>query len=366
MRTWTYTRIFHSGDEYYAHLLEDIRSAKTSVTLETYIFSVDKLTLPILHALSEAQKRGCDVKMIVDGFGSYPTLSTLKRYCFQHNIALRIFNPIRFTFWMRRLNRRNHRKITIIDEKRAYLGSLNYEMNHCEQYAGPTAWRDTGVALEGPDVARLVTAFHLTYLRTFHWGLLRLLNKFHFIIPLIPENSILRLNSTQRTRRLLYRDLLRRINSAKDRVYITTAYFLPKRSLLQALVNASRRGVDVKILLPGKSDAPVVKWAAFELIHVMRRKGVRFYEYQKCILHAKTMILDDLVFVGSMNMNHRSLIYDLEVEAILSDKASLENFVTQWNADLLQSRQVTEADYRASYFVTRLIYRWAFRLRFLF
>ena len=165
-------------------------------------------------------------------------------------------------------------------------------------------------------------------------------------------------------RRFLYKGMLRKISQADHRVYITTAYFLPKRSVLKALIKAAERGVDVKILLPGKTDVPFVKWAAFFLVQFLLQKKIPIFEYQKSILHAKTMIIDDEVYVGSFNLNYRSLFHDLEVLVRLDDRNSLNEMTTQWEEDLRNSRQVSEKDFGSSW-IARLIYRIAFRLRYM-
>ncbi|WP_081111030.1 phosphatidylserine/phosphatidylglycerophosphate/cardiolipin synthase family protein [Bdellovibrio bacteriovorus] len=379
MESWSQVRIFHSGDEYYQSLLEDIRKAQRSITIESYIFALDKLTMPIIEELGKARARGCSVKIVVDGFGSYYYIPQLDRLCSQHGIEFRAFHPFPYpllwarslfakyslngSFLMKHMNRRNHRKISIIDEKRAYLGSFNFVQDHCASIVGSRAWRDTGAWVEGDAIKYLVLAFQISYLRTYIKGLINWVGRWRVRVE--PHEKILRLNTTQRTRRRLYRDLLHRIASANKRLYITTAYFLPKRSLLRALLKAARRGVDVKILIPGKSDVPVVKWAAFYIVKFLLQKRIPIYEYQKTILHAKTMILDDEAFIGSFNLNHRSLLHDLEVEVVLNDAESLHNMTQQWTTDLANAKLVSEKDLAARSWFARMIYNIAFRLRYL-
>lgn len=378
MESWSHVRIFHSGDEYYQSLIEDIRKAQRSITIESYIFAHDKLTETILAELKRARERGCSVKIVVDGFGSYYYIPYLDRICAEYGIELRVFHPFpypllwirqfftkseRGSFLMRRSNRRTHRKITIIDEKRAYLGSLNYTQDHCVSLVGDRAWRDTGVWVEGPPLKRLVLAFQISYLRTYIKSLLSWVGRWR--IKEEPYETILRLNTTTKSRRRLYKDLLRRISHANSRLYITTAYFLPRRSLLRAFLKAARRGVDVKILIPGKSDVPLVKWAAFYIVRFLLQKRIPIYEYQKSILHAKTMIIDNDVFIGSFNLNHRSILHDLEVEVVLNDPDSLKNMLEQWSRDLENSKLVSEKDFAAPSWFARLLYSIAFRLRYL-
>lgn len=379
MESWSHVQIFYTGDDYFQSLLKDIREASRSVTIESYIFSVDPLTMEILRELRRARERGCTIKIVVDGFGSYYDIPHLDQICAEYGIELRVFHPFPYPlliarnffkkhavhrpFLMKRMNRRNHRKICIIDERKAYLGSFNFTKEHCASFVGSQAWRDTGVCVEGESVHQLVLAFQLTYLRTLMKGLLNWVDRWRMRLDLSHGN--LRLNTTPKMRRDLYKDLLRRISRSRSRLYITTAYFLPKRSLLRALLKAARRGVDVQILIPGKSDVPMVKWAAFYIVRFLLKKRVAILEYQKSILHAKTMIIDNEVFIGSFNLNHRSILHDLEVEVVLKDASSLQSMLKQWHTDLQHSKPVSEKDLAAPSWLARILYTIAFRLRYM-
>ncbi|WP_413574926.1 phospholipase D-like domain-containing protein [Bdellovibrio sp. HCB290] len=376
MDSWSDVRLFHTGDAFFESLIQDIQNAKENITIESYIFDLDKLTENILHELSLAVKRGVSVKLILDGFGSYSTIPLILKYCQQHGIELRVFHIMPYpsswfrrvpafeilgnASWWRRMNRRNHRKIVIFDEKTAYLGSLNFTEIHCEKYVGNKAWRDTGVRVQGPAVKHLVIASQITYLRTIYKGILSWISRWR--TPIKQLNSAVQLNTTQKMRKHLYRDLLRRISHAQNRVYITTAYFLPKRSLLRALIRAKERGVDIKLLIPGKSDVPFSQWAAFFLVRFLVEKKIPVLEYQKSILHAKTMIIDDDAYVGSFNLNYRSLFHDLEVIAHFKTPQTVNNMISQWEEDLTHSKNITTT---GTSWLTRVLSKIAFRLRYM-
>lgn len=379
MDSWSAVKLFHNGDAYFESLIEDIQNAKESITIESYIFDLDKLTENILNELSHAVKRGVSVKLILDGFGSYYSIPPVLRYCQQHGIELRVFHIMPYpsswlhrlpafetiskASWWRRMNRRNHRKVIIFDEKTAYLGSLNFAQVHCAKYVGNKAWRDTGVRVQGPAVRQLVIATQITYLRTIYKGFLSWVSRWR--VPSSPLSSAVQLNTTQKMRKHLYRDMLRKISHAKNRVYITTAYFLPKRSLMRVLMLAKERGTDVRLLIPGKSDVPFSKWASFFLVRFLIQKGIPVFEYQKSILHAKTMIIDDEVYVGSFNLNYRSLFHDLEVIAHFKDQGTLDNMLTQWNEDCGNSLNIAENSLGASSWIFRVLSKIAFRLRYM-
>lgn len=379
MDSWSAVQLFHTGDTYFESLIKDIQSAQDSITIESYIFDMDKLTENILEELAAAAKRGVSVKLILDGFGAYYSIPPVLKFCQQHGIELRVFHImpypsswlrrvpafdlIRKASWWRRMNRRNHRKVIIFDEKTAYLGSLNFAQVHCAKYVGEHAWRDTGARVQGPAVRQLVIATQITYLRTIYKGFLSWISRWRE--PSAPLSSAVQLNTTQKMRKHLYRDMLRKISHSKKRLYITTAYFLPKRSLLRVLIHAKERGVDVKLLIPGKSDVPFSKWASFFLVRFLIQKGIPVYEYQKSILHAKTMVIDDDVFVGSFNLNYRSLFHDLEVIAHFKDAQTREDMLTQWNEDISNSLNIGENSFAATSWVFRTLSKIAFRLRYM-
>lgn len=379
---WNYVQIFHQGDPYYSALIADIRRARVSITLETYIFAVDELTKMILEELGQAKNRGCHVQLLIDGFGSYYWLPALRRQCVQKNISLRVFHPLpnglawfRRFFWMyfaalrtwqlvKKLNHRNHRKITIIDSKRAYLGSLNFTQVHSEKLMGSLAWRDTGVAVEGSGVHVIERAFHTTWRQAEYRGLMRLLKIGRRRTRSI-RHPLVRLNSTQRLRFQLYRDLRRRIRDSKKEVLAVTAYFLPKRSLLRTLKTAAESGIKVELILPGLSDVPMVRWAGFEMAQTLMKSGVKIYEYQHRVLHAKYILVDDFCSVGSLNLNHRSFLHDLEVEAVLNDPRDVQNIRDQWAVDKANCIELTQEKLRAASWHLRLLSRIAFKLRYL-
>jgi cardiolipin synthase len=128
---------------------------------------------------------------------------------------------------------------------------------------------------------------------------------------------------------------------------------------------AKERGADVRLLIPGKSDVPFSKWASFFLVRFLIQKGIPVFEYQKSILHAKTMIIDDEVYVGSFNLNYRSLFHDLEVIAHFKDQGTLDNMLTQWNEDCGNSQNIAENSLGSSSWFFRVLYKIAFRLRYM-
>jgi cardiolipin synthase len=149
------------------------------------------------------------------------------------------------------------------------------------------------------------------------------------------------LNNTARKRRAVHRDLLRRLSRCRRRVWITSAYFVPPPLLLRALRHAARRNVDVRILVPGRSDIFFMPLAMAGFYKSLLKNGARIFEYGRSILHAKTMILDDSVIVGSTNLNHRSMIHDLEIDVSIQTTEARHRVEEDFLVDLANAAEIT-------------------------
>jgi cardiolipin synthase len=358
---WDSVQLFYSGDDYFRSALEAIDLAENEIWIESYIFNMDPIGLRFLEALKNASLRGVRVHLLVDGVGSFNWLVSLKNYCQKNKIHFRIYHPlpIRLSLltkisWrslrtllilLRRANKRNHRKIIFIDQKIAYLGSLNITQVHSREFLAGQSWRDTGVKVSGEPLKILIRACVEVWRisKTDGLSIRPLLLKRWSRLKQTPS-AILRLNNRIRWRVSLNRDLNRRIKNAKTRIYITNAYFIPRRSILRSLRMASRRGVQVCLCLPAKTDVPVVRMASRSLYFRLMRSGVEIYEYQNRMLHAKTLIIDDWATVGSLNLNHRSLFHDLEIEIVLLQKEHIESLHSQWKIDLQNSHKINFAE----------------------
>jgi len=145
---------------------------------------------------------------------------------------------------------------------------------------------------------------------------------------------------------------------------ITNAYFIPRRSVLRALKKAAQRGVEVALVLPALTDVPIVQWASRSLYYRLLKAKVRIFEYQPSVLHAKTVIIDNWATVGSHNLNHRSMIHDYEVEAVLTDNQSLNELVNQWQIDVKSSQEITLESLGKFPWWTRWISRLAYWFRY--
>ena len=376
---WDQVQLYFSGDEYFRDLIQAIGQARHEIILESYIFDLDPIGLRVLAAITEAQSRGVKVQILVDGVGSFNWLLGLTEYCKKNQLHFRIYHPLpirmsflkkiswrslrRILFLLKKANKRNHRKVILIDKQRAFMGSLNISQVHTKEFMGAKAWRDTGIQVTGGPLN------HLRRACLDAWVTARM-EKLHLRHRLVRmrfrqrADEILRLNSTIYWRYFLLRDLNRRLRQAQTRILVTNAYFVPRRSVLRSLIKAAQRGVQVGICLPEQSDVLPVRWASRSLYNRMLRAGVKIYEYQKSMMHAKTLIVDDWATVGSHNLNHRSLTHDLEVEVVLKDKESLRTLTEQWQIDVQHSHAVTKDDLGRMSWLDRSMARLAYWFRY--
>lgn len=357
VKFWNDEKIFLDGDQYFESLIKDIGQAKNLITVEIYMFNNDGLGNEIATHLIAAHQRGVKVEIVVDGVGSYTFFEVLHKRFSEARIAVKMFHPLPLyhpdngglslkqkvqTFFTRlwRMNQRNHRKIVTIDRFIMYAGSLNFSAEHTK-YHNAKKWKDTGVRVEGSNVKIAVLHFKKI------WSL-----KEYFILkkemkPVLTRKlkySPLRLNYSLFMKRFYYRDLIRKINHSQIRIWIMTPYFIPKRQLIRVLGKAANRGVDVRILISSKSDIHLFQKLQSFYYPYLANKGVKMFEYVETILHAKVFIIDDWVTIGSSNLNHRSILHDLEVDLAIQEQANKLIITNDFIASTSSLLEVTMED----------------------
>lgn len=384
-------RIYFEGDAYFDAALKAIAEAKDEILCETYIFDLDPIGQEFLEAFAEARRRGVEVHLMVDGVGSLRGLQSLHNFCEKNRIDFRVFHPPLFlsrrerqvrtrpfslSLWLsnfaqalqnfvRFVNKRNHRKVLLIDQSRCFLGSLNITQMHSRRCIGAQAWRDTGVELLSRfPLIPVIRAFQRTWLRARDLGQIRF--RFRRRGPRLrrPRQSVFRINDRFRDRYRQARDLRRRIRQAQKRILITNAYFLPRRSLKRALARAAARGVYVGLCLPAVTDVWMVREAGRTLFRRLIKSGVHVFEYQPAVLHAKTMVIDDWALIGSHNLNHRSFMHDLEIEVSFEDPTPVQEMIRAWDRDIAQSHIVTLRELDRDTWLRRGIGQLAYLIRY--
>lgn len=364
-KSWLKEEVFQDGDLFFQSLERDLLSAKYVIYLETYIFNTDALGSKILECLKKAASNGVWVRVLLDGIGSLYWTYDQAQALAKHGVYVKFFHPLpwqikrsdilkffNLKLLFQRLiqvNRRNHRKSCVIDYEIAYVGGMNISSNHMKSLSGDLAWKDCAVKVQGKEVSHLVFAFERAWSNWPERDLDRVSNPPEEAFP-AQFSSLLRLNDTRAKRRAKYRDLVHRIDQAKYRIWITTPYLVPEFSLLRALKQASKRGVDVKILVPFKNDVFFMRRVNQAFYRYLLRSGVQIYEYIPSILHSKIMLIDQWGTVGSSNLNHRSLLHDLEVDAVLTYVSSIKALEHSFCNDLKASRKILRSHRKHDFF----------------
>ncbi len=344
-----------TGREAFERALRAIDQAERTIELEIYIFAADEAGTTFRDHLSAAAARGVHVRVLVDSFGSIALADSFWEVLRAAGGEVRWFNP----FSLGRYSIRNHRKLLVADGQVGFVGGFNITSD----YAGDgvaSGWRDLGLELCGPAVAMLVQAFEAS------WDNADLLH------PRIPQlhrarsrkalqrsTCELLLSGPGRNSNFIQRQLLNDLRRARD-VDIMVAYFLPTRRLRMALTRVTRRGGRVRMIFAGRSDVPMAQDAARSFYRRLLRSGVEIWEYQPQILHAKIIVIDDVVYVGSSNLDTRSLQINYELMLRVADARLAMEARRIVAGDLVHSSRVTREGWRAQQSLwSRLRQRWA-------
>ncbi len=369
------------GDDFFKKNIAAIDNAKTEILFETYIFAMDEIGKQVLESLGRAAQRGVRVHLLLDGIGSALSHGDILDFCNRHQIPVRFFHPIPrgklgyFSLEIRKwikfvaaFNNRDHRKVTLVDQEVVFIGSFNITKVHSRKYSGSLAWRDTAVTLRcstfDPELHRLRHAFFKTWTRARSKRFLKLRLPHLQFRKRYQKFGWLRINDQISVRMSLTRDLRKRFKAAKKRILITNAYFLPRRTLISALRKAARGGAFVGLCLPAKTDVWFVREASRSLFRRLLKDGVKIYEYQPSVLHAKSMVIDDWAAVGSYNLNHRSFLHDLEVEVGSPEKSFVNQVIQQWDDDLQKCNRITLKDLDSDSIFRRGLSKTLFLLRY--
>ena len=351
---WDDEEIFFDGDQYFDRLLNNIDQAKHLITVEIYIFNDDSLGQKLARHLIQAHLRGVEIQIVVDGVGSYGFFDKLYGLFLAAGVHVKMFHPLPLyhplykklsfkkklnAFFTRlgRMNQRNHRKIITIDSHIMFVGSYNFSIEHIKEYK-ETKWKDMGVRVEGQNVKIALLHFKKIWKVRDYWRFRRQIK------TLLAKNlkySPLRLNHTLFMKRFYYRDLLQKINRSQDRIWLMTPYFIPKRNLIRALGKAAQRGVDVRILISSKTDVKLFQALQFFYYPYLATRGVKIFQYVETVLHAKIFIIDEWITVGTSNLNHRSILHDLEVDLSIQDPRNRDKIVEDFIRSTPPEQEIT-------------------------
>ncbi|MDR2085089.1 MAG: cardiolipin synthase [Bacteroidales bacterium] len=317
-------KLLINGEEFYKHLIKDLKDAKKHIHLEFYIFDNDVIGNEILNILIQKVNEGVKVRFIIDSFGSRSINKKMFRLLRENNIEVFSFLPIFTPKLFRFVNIRDHRKLVVIDGNIAYTGGMNIADRYINNGnpKNKRFWRDTAVRVCGD----AVKSFQLQFFNI--WKFVSKQNndfeseifsgdfstEKECIVQLVDSGPDSEYQSILNT-------LFIAITNAEKEILIETPYFAPPDEIIMALQNAALSGVDVKIIIPKKSDNKITTSATNSYIDSLASVGVKFYIYKKGFIHSKITIVDNsLSTIGSTNYDYRSFFSNYELNALFYDK----------------------------------------------
>lgn len=340
MVTGNTAELLKNGDEIFPAMTKAIREAQKTVNLETYIFQPDEAGRQFADAMAEAASRGVEVRLLVDAWGS--RLGDMQDRLEKAGVRWHKYRPLRL-FSIYKVGKRTHRKILVVDGKIAFTGGLGISKEWLGNARNPKEWRDTQVRVIGPVVDQMQSIFSEDW--TYTTGEILAGENFY------PRRDgpggevhaqaikVSRGDASSLAKMLYYVA----IKSAAKSIYIQNAYFLPDGQVRDALVEAVKRGVEVRVMVPGEHiDVPMVRSASWNHYGELLKAGVKIYEYKPTMFHNKTMVVDGIFStIGSINFDARSMNSNAEESMAFYDRGFAEKMVAMFNEDLKRCEEIT-------------------------
>ncbi len=345
--------LFEGSIPLVAAMVDDIRAAKERVWLESYIIADDAAGRAVADALLDRAAAGVDVRLMYDAIGCHATPQAYFDRLARGGVQVHAFHAIRDHWFkldfIRILNRRNHRKLLVVDDRVAYFGGMNIvdqrglitpEDTKAKHLPASAGWRDLHVRLVGPQQAEIAAAMDYLWRKKLGRGLAHFavrvqalasrqqaeawtptgLARWNVKRKLASSEDAMHLFASQpgKAARRMARVFVPLIRRAREEILVSMAYFIPVGRVLRELLRARRRGVRVRVVIPGESDVPAVHWATLHLCDRLLRRGIQIYERRDLMLHSKVMVIDGVwTAIGSANLDPRSLRTNLEFLAVI-------------------------------------------------
>ncbi|HLJ74864.1 MAG TPA: cardiolipin synthase [Thermoanaerobaculia bacterium] len=333
--------ILRNGVQIFPAMLAAIRGAQKTINLEFYIYWDGEIGRQFAETLAERARAGVQIKVILDSVGSAAMSGALIEFLRRNGIDLEWYHPLRW-YTISRLNHRTHRKLMVVDGRIGFSGGVGIADEWLGDADSKDHWRDTVLRVEGPAVTQLQFAFMDNWVKSRG----ELLTGLDYFPPVEPVGShrtqVIKSSPSEGSSvvKLLY---IVSIVSAVKSIYISNAYFLPDRDTRRALEAAVRRGVDVRVIVPGEYvDVPLARQASRMQYELLLRRGIRIFEYQPTMMHAKTMVVDgSWSTVGSSNFDDRSFRLNDEVNVNVYDEGIAEQMTLMFLDDLAKSEEIT-------------------------
>jgi cardiolipin synthase len=355
--------ILRNGVQIFPAMLAAIRGAQKTINIEFYIYWDGQIGRQFAEALAERARAGVAVKVILDAVGSGPMSQSLIDFMLRNGIDLEWYHPIRW-YTLSTANHRTHRKLLVVDGQLGFVGGVGIADEWLGDAESKEHWRETVARVEGPVVAQMQYAFMDNWVKSRG----ELLTGLDYFPPLPPRGThltqVIKSSPSEgsSTVKLMY---IVSIVSAVKSIYISTAYFVPDRDTIRALEGAVRRGVEVRVIVPGEYvDVPIARQASRWHYELLLRRGIRIFEYQPTMMHAKTMVVDGIwSTIGSSNFDDRSFRLNDEVNVNVYDEGIAAEMEKMFFEDLARSEEITSRKWLRRPWLDRLKERLAGRLK---
>lgn len=333
--------VLRNGVQIFPSMLAAIRGARKTINLEFYIYWDGEVGRQFAEALAERARAGVKVNVVLDAVGSAEMSEDLILFMQRNGISIEWYHPLRW-YTISRVNHRTHRKLLVVDGEIGFSGGVGIADNWLGDADAPDHWRETVVRVEGPVVTQMQFAFMDNWIKSRG----ELLTGLDYFPQLEPRGDCLTqvLKSSpsegSSTAKLMY---IVSIVSARKSIYLNSAYFLPDVDTVRAFEGAVRRGVDVRVIVPGEhTDVPIVRHASRLQYSYLLRRGVRIFEYLPTMMHAKTMVVDGIwTTIGSSNFDDRSFRLNDEVNVNVYDESIAAQMEKMFFEDLARSEEIT-------------------------
>ena len=339
-------KILNDGQETFSTIFKALRRAKDHIHLEYYIIEDGQLASQLLDILIQKAREGVEVRVIYDDVGSWKLSKEYVEVLKEAGVKIQACLPVRFPILTSRVNYRNHRKIIVIDGKTAFVGGLNFADRYLNGIPEIGPWRDTHLKVTGEAASSLQIVFLID------WYFVRqevLLDEKYLPYKKAKEKCLLQITASGADSdwASIMQAYFSAITSAKRNVYISSPYFMPNSSILMALKTSAMSGVDVRVLLPKKSDSYMTYWGTLSYLEELLEAGVRIFFYKGGFNHSKIMMVDGIMgTVGTANMDVRSFEQNFEVNALIYDEKTTLDLRARFLEDLEQSEEVNLNEWR--------------------
>ena len=342
-----------NGEQTYGEMLEEINKAKSYILFQFYIFRFDRAGETFIDALIKKAQEGVKVYFLCDKIGTSLNKKSIKRME-EAGIHVAIFQSTKNWESRFQINFRNHRKLIIVDGNVCFTGGLNIGLDYLGKDPEMGFWRDTAIKLQGPSVK----ASQISFIKDWFWSRDELLD-LDWTPDMRPENTQVMVQHTGPMDHIESAHLIhiQLINEAEDKVWIATPYFIPTESVLNALILAKIRGVDVRLIVPSYSDNFMLIHATQIYVEKLLKQNIPVYFYKKGFLHQKVLLTEKIASIGSLNMDSRSFFLNFEIFTVSNEKTLIQNVHQMLEKDFLDSCETSLNEHEARPFWKKLLSR---------